>query len=139
MRVVIDTNILVSGLLSAKGPPAHIVDALLQGRLIPIMSTATVTELETVLHRAKLRSAFARAGVDPTAFLEIIRAMAHLVVPQPTSIPIRDAHDRIFLALLPSQPPPRYFVTGDMDFDAPEYNGVPVISAAAFARLLKQS
>lgn len=139
MRVVLDTNILVSGLLSSGGPPAQIVQALLQGRFIPIMSLATLAEVETVVHRPKLQPAFARAGVNPTAFLEIVRALAHVVRPHPTGLPIRDARDRIFLELMPSQPPPRYFVTGDKDFEAAQYSGVPVISAAAFARLLKQS
>lgn len=138
MRVVLDTNILVSGLLSSGGPPAQIVQALLQGRLILIMSTVTFAELEIVVHRPKLQPSFTRAGINPSAFLETIRAIAHFVVPQPTGIPIRDARDQIFLDLLATHPQPRYFVTGDKDFDAPVYNGVPVLSASAFVRLLKR-
>jgi len=36
-------------------------------------------------------------------------------------------------------PPPQYFVTGDKDFEAPQYSGVPVISAAEFVGLLKRT
>jgi predicted nucleic acid-binding protein len=49
----------------------------------------------------------------------------------------RDERDRPFLDLMATAPPPDYFVTGDKDFEASQYSGVPVISAAAFARLLK--
>ena len=137
MRVVLDTNILVLGLLSSGGPPAQIVQALLQGRLVPIMSTATFAELEEVVHRPKLHPSFMRAGVNPAIFIATVRAAAHFVVPPPTHTPLRDERDRIFLDLMATHPPPQYFVTGDQDFEAPQYSGVPVVSAAVFVTLLK--
>lgn len=139
MRVVLDTNIFVSGLLSAVGPPARIVQAVLQRRLIPIMSAATFAELETIVHRPKLQPAFARAGVHLTVFLATVRAEAHFVDPRPTHTLLRDEQDRPFLDLMATNPPPQYFVTGDKDFEASHYSGVPVISAAEFVRLLKRS
>jgi uncharacterized protein len=139
VRVVLDTNIFVSGLLSAVGPPAQIVGAVLQRRLIPIMSSATFGELETVIYRPKLQPAFARAGVNPTTFLATVRAETQFVHPIPTGTPIRDERDRPFLELMATIPPPQYFVTGDKDFDAPEYSGVPVISAVDFVRLLTRT
>lgn len=139
MRVVLDTNIFVSGLLSAVGPPAQIVQAVLQRRVIPIMSPATFAELETVVQRPKLQSAFARAGVNPTTFVATVRAETQFVDPPPIETPIRDHGDRPFLALMATIPPPQYFVTGDKDFDATHYSGVPVMSAAEFVRLLKRT
>ena len=100
------------------------------------MSSATFAELETVVHRPKLQPAFARAGVNLTLFLATVRAEAQFVDPHPTSTSLRDEHDRPFLDLMATTPPPQYFVTGDKDFEASHYSGVPVISAAAFARLL---
>jgi len=136
VRVVLDTNIFVSGLLSAAGPPARIIQAVLQRRLIPIMSPATFAELEAVLRRPKLQRAFTRAGVNITSFLATIQAEVQFVDPHPTNTPLRDAQDRPFLDLMATTPPPQYFVTGDKDFKASHYSGVPVISAAEFARLL---
>ena len=136
MRVVLDTNIFVSGLLSAAGPPARIVQAVLQRRLIPVMSPETFAELEAVLRRPKLHRVFTRAGVNITSFLATIQAEVQFVDPHPTNTPLRDAQDRPFLDLMATTPPPQYFVTGDKDFEASHYSGVPVISAAEFARLL---
>jgi putative PIN family toxin of toxin-antitoxin system len=139
VRVVLDTNIFVSGLLSAVGPPARIVQAVLQRRVVPVMSAATFAELDIVVRRPKLQPAFARAGVNLTNFLATVRAEAQLVDPVPTSTPIRDERDRPFLDLMATDPPPQYFVTGDQDFEATHYSGVPVISAAEFARLLRRT
>lgn len=138
MRVVLDTNIFVSGLLSAAGPPARIVQAVLQRRLIPIMSPETFAELEAVLRRPKLQRAFTRASVDVKTFLATLQDEVQFVDPHPTNTPLRDAQDRPFLDLMATTPPPQYFVTGDKDFEASHYSGVPVISAAEFARLLTQ-
>ncbi|MEK7223500.1 MAG: putative toxin-antitoxin system toxin component, PIN family [Pseudomonadota bacterium] len=54
MRVIIDTNVLVSGLISRSGPPAQIINAVLRGEIVPVMSDVTFAELEEVLHRPRL-------------------------------------------------------------------------------------
>ena len=100
------------------------------------MSPVTFAELDTVVHRPKLQPAFARAGVNLENFLAAVRAEAQLVDTHPTHTPLRDERDRPFLDLMATTPPPEYFVTGDQDFEASHYSGVPVISAAEFASLL---
>ena len=136
MRVVLDTNILVSGLMSMTSPPAQILNAVRIGQVVAVMSEATFTELEQVLHRPAVQRYFTHTTITPAAFLADLRIQADLVIPVPSTAPIRDARDRVFLDLLTTDPPPQYFVTGDQDFEASHYSGVPVISAAGFVRLL---
>jgi putative PIN family toxin of toxin-antitoxin system len=93
VRVIVDTNIIVSGLISPTGPPGNIVDALLQGFLVPVMSPATLAELEAVLMRPRLRTLFERAGVEAMEFLTEFRELADIVEPGPTDIAVRDAND----------------------------------------------
>jgi putative PIN family toxin of toxin-antitoxin system len=100
------------------------------------MSAATFAELEAVLRRPKLQPAFARAHVNLENFLITVHAQAQIVDPIPTKFPIRDEYDRAFLDLMATSPKPQYFVTGDRDFESSHYSGVPVLSAAEFARLL---
>lgn len=57
---VIDTNILVSGLLSSRGPPGRIIDAVREGRLTPVYTQDTLAEYQEVLLRPRLR-------IDPAA------------------------------------------------------------------------
>jgi uncharacterized protein len=138
VRVVLDTNIIVSGLMSVTSPPAQILNAVRVGQVVAVMSEATFAELEHVLHRPAVQRYFTHTTITPAAFLANLRVQADLVIPIPSTVPIRDARDRVFLDLLTTEPPPQYFVTGDKDFEASQYSGVPVISAVAFARLLSR-
>ncbi|RPH79707.1 MAG: putative toxin-antitoxin system toxin component, PIN family [Nitrospiraceae bacterium] len=136
MRVVLDTNILVSGLMSLTSPPARILDAVRTGQIVAVMSEITLAELEHVLSRPAVRRYFSHAAITPDVFLADLRLHADLVIPVPTTTAIRDEGDRPFLDLMTTTPPPQYFITGDKDFEAAHYSGVPVISSAEFARLL---
>ncbi len=60
-RTAVDTNVLVSG-LGWSGPPAELVDALLNGRLQLVTSEALLTELGRVLGYPRLASVVARTG-----------------------------------------------------------------------------
>jgi uncharacterized protein len=137
VRVVLDTNILVSGLMSLTSPPARILDAVRSGEIVAVMSGATLAELEQVLQRPSVRRYFTHSTITPDAVLADLRLHADLMRPIPTATPIRDENDRPFLELMATIPSPQYFVTGDKDFDATHYSDVPVISATEFARLLR--
>jgi len=132
VRVIVDTNVLVSGLISETGPPARIVDAVLTGEVIPVMSPETFAELEDVLYRPELQRYFRRGGITAFQFLTALAQVAQLVRPGTSTMPIRDQKDRSFLELAASRPAVDYLVTGDKDFENQRYEGVPVISASLF-------
>ena len=136
MRVIVDTNIIVSGLITPAGPPGKIVDALLQGLLVPVMSPATLAELQAVLSRPRLRRLFERAGIEATEFLDEFREFAEIIEPQPVDILVRDESDRIFLELAATRPPVDFLITGDQDFERQQYADVLVISAALFVKTI---
>jgi hypothetical protein len=132
VRVIVDTNIIVSGLISSGGPPAKILNAVLQGLLIPVLSPDTLAELEAVLSRPRLQPPFVRAGIEAGEFLAAFRQLAEIVEPTTVDIPVRDEKDRIFLELAATRPSVDFLITGDRDFEREQYAGVPVISAALF-------
>ncbi|MEX0450131.1 PIN domain-containing protein [Spiribacter sp. 221] len=57
--VIVDTNVLVAGLITAdrQSPTGRAVDAMLNGRLLFLLSPALLAEYRTVLLRAKARRA----------------------------------------------------------------------------------
>ena len=55
MKAVLDTNVLVSGLLSHAGPPARLLDAIETGLLIPVFSELILFEYLDVLLRPKFQ------------------------------------------------------------------------------------
>lgn len=53
MRIVLDTNVLVSGLLNPHGPPGRIVDLLLAGELAIVYDDRVLAEYGEVLSRPR--------------------------------------------------------------------------------------
>ena len=51
MRIVLDTNVLVAGLLSATGPPGWIIEAALSGDVELVFDMAIRQECDEVLRR----------------------------------------------------------------------------------------
>lgn len=92
MNVVIDTNILVSGLLSPHGAPALIVDRLLNKRITPCYDSRIIAEYADVLRRPKFN--FPAETVD--AVLNFILSEGLSVVPDRTELSFADPGDQCF-------------------------------------------
>lgn len=76
MRAVVDTNVLVSGLLRADGSPARVLADIGSLRLRPVVCDAVTDEYRAVLARPRLRI----AAADAAQVLELLRAMADWVI-----------------------------------------------------------
>ena len=115
---VLDTNVLVSGLLSPFGPPGRLVDMLLARRLRLAFDDRIESEYREVLARPRL--GIARAWQD--AFFAILQFQEHVTaLPWPHRAP-PDADDTVFLevALLT---PLRTLVTGNLKHFPPNCRG----------------
>ena len=55
MRIVLDTNIFVSALISGEGPPGQVLAAIRRDRITLVTSTFQIEELRRVLARERLR------------------------------------------------------------------------------------
>jgi putative PIN family toxin of toxin-antitoxin system len=124
---VLDTNVLVSGLLSPSGPPARLTDALLDRRLRLALDDRIEIEYREVLARPRLGIQFLRRE----AFLAILQFQVHVTArPLPFPMP-PDEDDVVFLevALVTSE---RTVVTGNArDFPAHCRGAVSVLSPRA--------
>jgi uncharacterized protein len=93
MRLVVDTNILVSALLSPHGPPAQVLRLLLQGDLVPLYDDRILAEYRAVLSRPR----FAFALEDVGAVLAGIEQGGETVFARPLPLELRDPDDLPFL------------------------------------------
>ena len=132
MRVIIDTNILISGLISNKSAPFKIIEAIFQRRLIPLVSQITLAELEDVLQSPHLQVYFKRSAILPTEFLLVFTKLAEMIQVTPQDLQISDKKDQPFVDLAATFPKPDFIITGDKDFTERVYFDVPVISATRF-------
>ncbi len=106
---VIDTNVIVSGLLRVDGPPGRLVDMVVARTLRLALDDRIEDEYRRVLARPKF-------SIDPErqeAFLAILQFQEHLVAaPWPHPMP-PDLDDTIFLEVA-SQTAERILITGNL-------------------------
>ena len=93
MRVVLDTNVLVSGVLSPHGPPGRLLDLTLAGDLVLVVDDRVLSEYAEVLRRPR----FALPPRDVDVLVRHLRAMGEAVTARPLGVALPDAADLPFL------------------------------------------
>lgn len=113
LRVVLDTNVLVSGIAYPSSIPGGILGAWRQGALEVILSQYILDELARVLPRLNHRLKWEEK--DFADFIDILSLQADLVEPQPLDAEAaRDAADIPVLGTLLAAKAD-YLITGDDD------------------------
>lgn len=128
MKLVVDTNALVSGTLWS-GSTSRLIKALEQGRATLVMSPALLAEFSDVVGRAGLASRLAARAVTPSKLIARLARQAELVTPTPLPVPpsLRDPKDLIVLAAALASRADAV-VTGDEDLlSMKSFDGIPII------------
>lgn len=93
IRAVIDTNVLVSGLLARSGNEALIILAIHQGMVRPCFTEAIVTEYSEVLSRPKFRF----PPDEVAALIAMFRSAGEVFQPKVSGVVSPDPGDTKFL------------------------------------------
>jgi predicted nucleic acid-binding protein len=134
MIVVMDTNVLVSGLLSAHGMPARLLDLLTTGDLRVAYDDRIAAEYREVLARP-------RFGFQPEAVAHLLdylftEGLPLVARPLPTVLP--DPDDQPFWEVAVEAAAP--LITGNVKhFPAKVCVDVEVLTPAAFVELWRSS
>ena len=130
MRAVVDTNVLVSGLLWY-GAPHAVMERLRSGTLALVSSPALMAELADVIGRANFDAVLARSNTSRERLLAEVRQLAEIVEPPPLPAPVcRDPDDDKVLALAIAAQID-LVVSGDHDLlSLGSYAGIPIVDAA---------
>ena len=129
MRLVLDTNTAVSGLLWS-GPPSLVIDAAIVGSVSLFTSAALLDELLDVLQRPKLARRLALRGLTAAELLAEYAKLTVVVSPTPLPAPVSvDPDDDAVLACaLAAQA--EAIVSGDHHLlDLKIYQGIPILTA----------
>ena len=126
MRIVLDTNVLVSALISGDGPPGRVLAAVKRGRL------AQLAELRTVVGRERLRP-YIRAE-EAEDLIRNLAAIGEVAGDLPTVSVSPDPDDNVILAtaiagqadLIVSGDKKHMLALGQVD-------GIPIVPAAEAA------
>jgi len=128
MKIVLDTNVLVAGLLSPFGPCGDIVRMVSSGNLTLCVDARVLSEYHEVLGRPKFH--FDRDKV--AAILDYIEHHSSVVASVPLSLSLPDLDDEPFLEIALSGGA-SYLVTGNAaHFPSRLCQGINVISPSDF-------
>jgi putative PIN family toxin of toxin-antitoxin system len=132
IRVVLDTNVLISALLF-KGELSRIVGVWQKGKIVPVISKETFSELRTVLEYPKF--SLSRAEIESLIEHEMLPFFEVVNVSKHAKGASRDPGDDKFISCALSANAD-CIVTGDKDLsDLRKYQSIKIIHASDFIKM----
>ena len=133
LRVVLDTNVLLSGIAYPASVPGKIIAAWRHGSVDVLLSPYIVEELRRILPRLAHRHGLTAAEIDD--LVDVISIQAEIIAPLPDTEPdLRDLDDQpvpgALLAALATSGAD-YLITGDNDLLALRER-YPIVTPAKF-------
>jgi len=139
MRVVIDTNVLISRFLSPTGIPAKLMHMWQHHAAFNVVvSQVVLQEYEAALTYPHIQARHRLTKEEIMTFLTLFSQLALLVAPR-EDLPVlaRDPDDTIFLATALAGNA-EYLVSGDRDLlEIRTYQGIRVLTPTTFLALLE--
>lgn len=131
LRIVLDTNVLVSALLSSQGNPAKILEMVSDGALKLCLSPPIVAEYQNVLGRKKFR--FVPSTVK-TILDSLIRLSVEIVPSEFMSACSDPADDKFLDCAIASGS--AYLITGNQKHFPKLFRGVQIVSPFVFLQTI---
>ena len=140
MRVILDTNIIVSGLISPHGPPARIITHWLDEDFTLLYTPDMLFELKDVLDRAWIREKMVYVPNRIDELVEAVAVLGELVMGyENVAGAVRDPFDEMFLACAVLGRADT-IVTGDTDLlSLVEYETTRILSPSHFLEVLART
>ena len=132
--IVLDTNVIVSGILKPFSKAASILRLVADGTIQLAYDLRLLSEYQDVLSRPKFN--FAKENVD--AFLAQIEEEGFLVSIKPLEIHLPDSDDEPFLEVALSGKAEAIVTGNKRHFPRRKCGGVRILSPAEFPELLKE-
>jgi putative PIN family toxin of toxin-antitoxin system len=139
VRAVVDTNLVVSGLILKQGRPSQLIGALRQGAFLLVLSDVLLEEYRRVLARQSFTQRYGLTPQEVTDFLTLLATAQRAIPQRRLPVRVRDVKDNMVLATaLGGQP--EYLITGDEDLlildGHPKLPNLRILTVRAFLDLL---
>ena len=130
MRVVVDTNVLISAVFFG-GKPGQILDAWQKKKIELVISTKILAEYVDVLHRIAVKY----HKVDVSQIITLITSFGQIIETRNLEEPVcEDPDDDKFIAAA-LESSSRVIITGDSHLlDVSGYSGIEMIQPAVFIK-----
>jgi putative PIN family toxin of toxin-antitoxin system len=138
MRIVVDTNVLVSAFLNKPSSPRKVINLQQAGRYHLVLSVAILTEYRRVLSQPDLLKRHRLSQERVLRYLTLLERASLVVTPAQAGKVIQDDPDDdkfLFCAVAGNA---EYIVSGDRHLlDLREYQGIRILPPTAFLALLR--
>lgn len=136
MRIVLDTNIYVSNLISDKGNPAKIVRWWLEGEFDVLVSQPIIDETLRVTGYERIQKKYVRVRENRLEFAVLISEQAVWIEPkEKLDVVVSDESDNRYIECAVAGNA-QYIITGDDHLlDLREYEDIRIVTPAAFVAL----
>jgi len=108
MKIVLDTNVIISALINPNGIPAQILNLVINGKILFYYDNRILTEYSEVLRRKKF--GFEEDWIN--AFMDFVKNEGEFVIAEPLKIIFEDEEDKKFYEVAKSGKV-FYLVTGN--------------------------
>jgi putative PIN family toxin of toxin-antitoxin system len=132
MRVVIDTNVLVSGIINPHGPPGRVVNSIVSLSLIPLFDDRILSEYRDVL----LRPVFGFRRNDVCALLGFIEFSGEYITAGPVIVVLPDPDDLPFVEVAIAGLADALVTGNTKHFRSARRQGVSILTPAALLNLM---
>lgn len=137
-RVVIDTNLLISGTILKRGNPFALLELWRSGIVLLITSPQQIAEFEDVIDRPKVRIDYDISEIEAQELRHRLRSLAVTVHPAlPSAIALRDPDDDFVLASA-IQGDADFLISGDKDLlavsDDSRLGRLRILTVSSFLR-----
>lgn len=140
-RLVIDTNVLISGLFGIKdSPSSQILKAYRSQQIILVTSPLIIEEVGDVINRGRIAKLTKMSQAERVDFMDKLLERSDIIAGEQFISQVgRDIKDDKFLACA-VEAKADYLITGDKDLLVlKEYEGIKIITPRAFLKVLNKN
>ncbi len=142
IRVVLDTNVFVSALLTPESPPARILELALEGKLRLVLSPGIIKEIALVLQYPRVKKALRKRRLTSKEVEEAIFKILKTAAITPGTVVAegisRDPADDMILSGA-AEGQADFIISGDQDLTCLEsFEGIRIVNPTTFLRLIEE-
>lgn len=141
LRVVLDTNVFVSSLLSRNGAPSKVVDEWRAGKYLLVTAPSIISEIRRVLTTPRIKKKYRITEQEIEQLIDLLKKEAVIIPGSPSvkGVIPRDPEDDKFVACA-IEAGADFIVSGDRHLlDLGEHRGIPIITVQEFMKKLPAS
>ncbi|MCX5887917.1 MAG: putative toxin-antitoxin system toxin component, PIN family [Deltaproteobacteria bacterium] len=143
IRVVLDTNVFVSAILTPEGPPAKILEMAIAGNMRLVISPAILREIGQVFQHPKIQKLLKKRGITTQEVEKVVLKILKTSFLTPGQLSLegssRDPADDMVISCA-VEGEANFIISGDRDLtDLESFQEIRILVPAAFLKVFGEA